>query len=316
MKVLANDGISLGGKLMLEKEGFEVITTFVAQDQLANFINQNEIEVLLVRSATQVRQDLIDATQLKIIGRGGVGMDNIDVEYAQSKGIQVINTPEASSASVAEMVMAHVYSLFRNLHDANRTMPLEGETKFKELKKAYGKANELRGKTMGIIGFGRIGREVAKNAIGAGMKVIAYNRTQKEIEVPIEFFDGQKVVFKFKTQSFEDVLAQSDVISLHIPAQEKHIIGAEEIEKMKDGAMIINTARGGVVDEEALLEALDSGKIAGAGLDVFEDEPKPSVRLLMNEKISMSPHLAGSTEEAQERIGMELAEQITKIYKG
>lgn len=316
MKILANDGISLGGKLMLEKEGFEVITTFVAQDQLANFINQNEIEVLLVRSATKVRQDLIDATQLKIIGRGGVGMDNIDVEYAQSKGIHVINTPEASSASVAEMVMAHVYSLFRNLHDANRTMPLEGETKFKELKKAYGKANELRGKTMGIIGFGRIGREVAKNAIGAGMKVIAYNRTQKEMEVPIEFFDGQKVVFKFKTQSFEDVLAQSDVISLHIPAQEKHIIGAEEIEKMKDGAMIINTARGGVVDEEALLEALDSGKIAGAGLDVFEDEPKPSVRLLMNEKISMSPHLAGSTEEAQERIGMELAEQITKIYKG
>ena len=316
MKVLANDGISLGGKLMLEREGFEVIITFVAQDQLANFINQNEIEVLLVRSATQVRQDLIDATNLKIIGRGGVGMDNIDVEYAQSKGIQVINTPEASSASVAEMVMAHVYALFRNLHDANRTMPLEGETKFKELKKAYGKANELRGKTMGIIGFGRIGREVAKNAIGAGMKVIAYNRTQKEIEVPIEFFDGQKVVFKFKTQSFEDVLAQSDVISLHIPAQEKHIIGAEEIEKMKEGAMIINTARGGVVDEEALLEALDSGKIAGAGLDVFEDEPKPSVRLLMNERISMSPHLAGSTEEAQERIGMELAEQITKIYKG
>ena len=191
MKVLANDGISLGGKLMLEREGFEVIITFVAQDQLANFINQNEIEVLLVRSATKVRQDLIDATNLKIIGRGGVGMDNIDVEYAQSKGIQVINTPEASSASVAEMVMAHVYSLFRNLHDANRTMPLEGETKFKELKKAYGKANELRGKTMGIIGFGRIGREVAKNAIGAGMKVIAYNRTQKEIEVPIEFFDGQ-----------------------------------------------------------------------------------------------------------------------------
>ncbi len=316
MKILANDGISLGGKLMLEKEGFEVITTFVAQDQLANFINQNEVEVLLVRSATKVRQDLIDATQLKIIGRGGVGMDNIDVEYAQSKRIQVINTPEASSASVAEMVMAHVYSLFRNLHDANRTMPLEGETKFKELKKAYGKASELRGKTMGIIGFGRIGREVAKNAIGAGMKVIAYNRTQKEIEVPIEFFDGQKVVFKFKTQSFEDVLKQSDVISLHIPAQEKHIIGAEEIEKMKDGAMIINTARGGVVDEEALLEALDSGKIAGAGLDVFADEPKPSVRLLMNEKISMSPHLAGSTEEAQERIGMELAEQITRIYKG
>lgn len=316
MKVLANDGISLGGKLMLEKEGFEVITTFVAQDQLANFINQNEVEVLLVRSATKVRQDLIDATQLKIIGRGGVGMDNIDVEYAQSKGIQVINTPEASSASVAEMVMAHVYALFRNLHDANRTMPLEGETKFKELKKAYGKANELRGKTMGIIGFGRIGREVAKNAIGAGMKVIAYDHTYETADVPVEFFDGQCLMFHFDIQSFEEVIAQSDIITLHVPAQESYVISTAEIEKMKDGAMIINTARGGVVDEEALLEALDSGKIAGAGLDVFEDEPKPSVRLLMNEKISMSPHLAGSTEEAQERIGMELAEQITKIYKG
>lgn len=316
MKVLANDGISLGGKVMLEREGFEVITTFVAQDQLANFINTNNIEVLLVRSATKVREDLIDATNLKIIGRGGVGMDNIDVEYARSKGILVINTPTASSASVAEMVMAHVYSLFRNLHDSNRTMPLEGETKFKELKKAYGKASELRGKTIGIIGFGRIGREVAKNAIGAGMKVIAYNRTEKEVDVPVEFFDGQSINFHFKTQSFEDVLTQSDVITLHIPAQEKHIIGTAEIEKMKDGAMIINTARGGVVDEAALLEALDSGKLAGAGLDVFEDEPKPSVRLLMNEKLSLSPHLAGSTEEAQERIGIELAEQISKFYKG
>src|SRR5690606_27074345 len=315
MKILANDGISLAGKIMLEKEGFEVLVTFVAQDQLANFINENNIEVLLVRSATKVRQDLIDATNLKIIGRGGVGMDNIDVEYARSKGIQVINTPAASSASVAEMVMAHVYSLFRNLHDANRTMPLEGETKFNQLKKAYGKAIELRGKTIGIIGFGRIGQEVAKNAIGAGMKIIAYNRTEKEVEIPIQFFDGQSLNFKIKTQSFEEVLSQSDVITLHIPAQVKHIIGLAEIEEINIGAMIINTARGGVVDEEALLEAIDSGKIAGAGLDVFENEPNPSVRLLMNEKLSLSPHLAGSTEEAQERIGIELAEQISAFYK-
>ena len=316
IKILANDGISLAGKLMLEKEGFEVITTFVAQDQLANFINQNEIEVLLVRSATKVRKDLIDATNLKIIGRGGVGMDNIDVDYARSKGILVINTPAASSASVAEMVMAHVYSLYRNLHGSNRMMPLEGETKFKELKKAYGKAFELRGKTLGIIGFGRIGREVAKNAIGAGMKVIAYDHTYETAEVPVEFFDGQCLMFHFDIQSFEDVISQADIISLHIPAQEKYVIGAAEIEKMKDGAMLINTARGGVVDEEALIEALDSGKLSGAGLDVFEEEPKPSVRLLMNEKLSLSPHLAGSTEEAQERIGMELAEQIATFYKG
>lgn len=316
MKILANDGISLGGKILLEKEGFEVLTTFVAQDQLANYINENKVEVLLVRSATKVRQDLIDATQLKIIGRGGVGMDNIDVEYAESKGVLVINTPAASSASVAEMVMAHVYSLFRNLHASNRTMPLEGETKFKELKKAYGKAFELRGKTLGVVGFGRIGREVAKNAIGAGMKVIAYDRTYTEADVPVEFFDGQCIVFHFDIKSFEEVLAQSDILTLHIPAQDKYIIDTAEIEKMKDGAMIINTARGGVINEEALLEALDSGKLAGAGLDVFEDEPKPSVRLLMNEKLSLSPHLAGSTEEAQERIGIELAEQIAKFYKG
>ncbi len=315
MKILANDGISLAGKILLEKEGFEVITTFVAQDQLANFIKENQIEVLLVRSATKVRQDLIDATNLKIIGRGGVGMDNIDVEYAQSKGILVINTPAASSASVGEMVMAHVYSLYRNLHRSNREMPLEGETRFKELKKAFGKAFELRGKTIGIIGFGRIGREVAKNAIGAGMKVIAYDRTYKEADVPVEFFDGQCVMFHFDIQTFEDVLTQADILTLHIPAQEQYIIGTAEIEKMKDGAMIVNTARGGVVDESALLEALDSGKLAGAGLDVFEEEPKPSVRLLMNEKLSLSPHLAGSTEEAQERIGIELAEQITTFYK-
>lgn len=315
IKILANDGISLAGKLMLEKEGFEVLTTFVAQDQLADFINKNEIEVLLVRSATKVREDLIDATNLKIIGRGGVGMDNIDVDYARSKGILVINTPAASSASVAEMVMAHVYSLYRNLHGSNRMMPLEGETQFNQLKKAYGKALELRGKTLGIIGFGRIGREVAKNAIGAGMKVIAYDHTYETADVPITFFDGQCIVFHFDIQSFEDVISQADIISLHIPAQEKYVIGAAEIEKMKDGAMIINTARGGVVDEEALIEALDSGKLSGAGLDVFEEEPKPSVRLLMNEKLSLSPHLAGSTEEAQERIGMELAAQIATFYK-
>ncbi len=316
MKVLANDGISLGGKIWLEKEGFEVITTFVAQDQLADFINQNNIEVLLVRSATKVREDLIDATNLKIIGRGGVGMDNIDVEYAKSKGILVINTPASSSASVAEMVMAHTYGIYRNLHQSNRTMPLEGETKFGQLKKAYGKAFELRGRTMGIIGFGRIGREVAKLAIGAGMKVIAYDRTYTEADVPVEFFDGQCLMFHFDIKSFEEVISQCDVLTIHVPAQDGYIISNAEIEKMQDGAVIINTARGGVICEEDLMEALNSGKLLGAGLDVFEDEPKPSVRLLMNEKLSLSPHLAGSTEEAQERIGIELAEQISKFYKG
>lgn len=315
MKILANDGISLAGKILLEREGFEVITTFVAQEQLADYINKHAIEVLLVRSATKVRKELIDATDLKIIGRGGVGMDNIDVEYAKSKGISVINTPASSSASVAEMVMAHVYSIFRNLHQANRMMPLEGEINFNALKKEYAKAYELRGKTMGIIGFGRIGREVAKAAIGAGMKVIAYDRTYKEADVPVEFFDGQCLMFHFDLQSFEEVISEADVITLHVPSQEKYVIDADTISKMKDGVVIVNTARGGVVCEEDLLEAIEDGKVRGAALDVFENEPNPSVRLLMNEKLSLTPHLGGSTEEAQERIGIELAEQIIGYYK-
>lgn len=315
MKILANDGISLAGKILLEREGFEVITTFVAQEQLADYINKHQFEVLLVRSATKVRKELIDATSLKIIGRGGVGMDNIDVEYAQSKGIAVFNTPTSSSNSVAEMVMAHSYSIYRNLHQSNRMMPLEGEIHFNALKKEYSKAQELRGKTMGIIGFGRIGREVAKLAIGAGMKVLAYDRTYKEADVPLEFFDGQCMMFHFDIQSFEDVISQSDIITLHIPSQEKYIIDSEIISKMKDGVVIINTARGGIVCEEDLIDAIEDGKVRGAALDVFEQEPNPSVRLLMNEKLSLTPHLGGSTEEAQERIGIELAEQIIGFYR-
>lgn len=315
MKILANDGISKEGKAALEKEGFEVITSFVAQEQLANFINNNQIEVLLVRSATKVRKDLIDSTQLKIIGRGGVGMDNIDVDYACSKGIFVINTPAASSISVAEMVMAHTYSIYRNIHNSNRLMPLEGETKFKELKKAFGKALELRGKTMGIIGFGRIGREVAKLAIGNGMNVIIYDRSAKEAEVSVEFFDGQNLSFHFTIQTFEEVIQNADVISVHVPSQDKYIFTAEEFDQMKDNSVIINTARGGVINEEDLLEALENGKLLGAALDVFEEEPTPSIKLLMNEKLSLSPHLAGSTVEAQGRIGLELAEQIIAFYK-
>jgi len=316
MKILANDGISKAGKIALEEAGYEVITTFVAQEQLANYINEHKIEVLLVRSATKVRQDLMDATNLKIIGRGGVGMDNIDVDYAKSKGILVINTPASSSESVAEMVMAHVYSIYRNIHNSNRLMPLEGELKFKELKKAFGKAYELRGKTMGIIGFGRIGREVAKLAIGAGMNVIAYDRSCQEADVKVDFFDGQSLTFHFDIKSFDEIIQNADVITIHVPSQDKYLFTAEEFNKMKNNAVIVNTARGGVINEEDLLEALDEGHLMGAALDVFEQEPNPSVRLLMNEKLSLSPHLAGSTEEAQERIGLELAEQIFAFYKG
>lgn len=314
MKVLANDGISAVGKTALEKNGFEILTTFVAQDQLANFINNNHIEILLVRSATQVRKDLIDQTNLKIIGRAGVGMDNIDVEYAKSKGIKIINTPNSSSASVGEMVMAHIYSIYRNLHKSNRSMPLEGETKFKELKMTYSNAQEVRGKTLGIIGLGRIGKEVAKCAIGAGMNVIGYSVTTKEIDVEIDFFDGQSLDFKITAQSLDEVLRKSDVITLHVPAQNKPLIDKNEIEKMKKGSVIINTSRGGVVNELSILEAIEDGKLLGAALDVFENEPTPSIKLLMNDNLSFSPHLGGSTKEAQDRIGLQLAEQISAFY--
>jgi D-3-phosphoglycerate dehydrogenase len=316
MKILANDGIASGGKKQLEAAGFEVITTKVAQEQLANFLKENEISGLIVRSGTKVRKDIINACpQLKIIGRAGVGMDNIDVEYARSKGIHVFNTPAASSASVAELVFAHLYGGVRFLHDSNRNMPLEGDSRFKELKKSYAGGRELRGKTLGIIGFGRIGREVAKIALGVGMKVIASDSTEGEAEIILEFYNHQEIKIPIKTEPVEQLIEDSDFITLHVPAQKEPILGREEIEKMKDGVGIINASRGGVVDEVALVEALDSGKVAFAGLDTFEEEPSPAIKVLMNGKISLSPHIGAATKEAQERIGYELAHEIIKVLK-
>ncbi|WP_299437177.1 D-2-hydroxyacid dehydrogenase [uncultured Aquimarina sp.] len=316
MKVLANDGVSQSGIDALEKAGFEVQTTTVAQDQLVDYINENEINVLLVRSATKVRTDIIDnCSSLKIIGRGGVGMDNIDVAYAREKGLHVINTPAASSGSVAELVFAHLYGSVRFLHDANRNMPLEGDSKFKNLKKAYAGGTELRGKTLGVIGIGRIGQATAKIAIGAGMNVIAFDPYIEEVDIPLEFFDGQSLNFKIKTVSKEEVLKQADFFTLHVPAQKEYVIGKAEIEQMKDGAGLINAARGGVIDEVALVEALESGKLEFAGLDVFENEPNPAIKVLMNNKISLTPHIGAATGEAQDRIGQELADQIITILK-
>lgn len=316
MKILANDGISQAGVDALKNAGFEVITEKVAQEQLENYINSNGVEVLLVRSATKVREALIDATNLKIIGRGGVGMDNIDVDYAKSKGISVINTPAASSASVAEMVFAHMYGLSRHLHDSNRKMPLEGDTRFKELKKAYTKSYELSGKTMGVIGFGRIGEATVKLAIATGMKVLVYDPFINEKTVELSFFDGQTISFEIKTVSLEELFSNADFISLHVPAQDKYVIGEAELAKLKEGVIIVNAARGGVVDEKALVDAIQSGKVRGAALDVFEKEPTPEMGLLMNPNLSLSPHVGGNTVEAQDRIGEELAEQIINICKG
>ncbi|MCB0449105.1 D-2-hydroxyacid dehydrogenase [Mariniflexile maritimum] len=316
MKILANDGISKSGKEALENGGFEVITTTVAQEQLANYINEKQIDVLLVRSATTVRKDLIDACpSIKIVGRGGVGMDNIDVDYAKAKGIHVINTPASSSHSVAELVFGHFYGLARFLHNSNRDMPLEGDANFGKLKKAYAKGVELKGKTLGVLGFGRIGQATAKVALGAGMKVIAFDPFIEKANLELDFFDGQKVSFDIKTISKEDVLKQADFITLHVPAQKDYVIGAPEFEIMKNGVFIANAARGGVVDEAALVAAIQSGKVAGAALDVFENEPKPEIQLLMNAGLSLTPHIGAATEEAQDRIGTELAAQIISLLK-
>ena len=316
MKVLANDGVSQSGINALENAGFEVETTTVAQEQLKNYINQNEIDVLLVRSATKVREDLIDACEnLKIIGRGGVGMDNIDVDYARGKGKHVINTPAASSQSVAELVFGHLFGGVRFLHDSNRNMPLDGDTKFKALKKNYAKGVELRGKTLGIIGFGRIGREVAKIALGVGMKVIASDKYVGKAEIKVEFYNGQFINVEIETQPMDEILKQADFLTLHVPAQEDYIIGEKEFKMMKDGVGLINAARGGVINEVELVKALESGKVAFAGLDTFESEPTPAVQVLMNGRISLSPHIGAATNEAQDRIGVELAEQIIGILK-
>ena len=314
MKILANDGISESGKNKLEEYGFKVDLTKVSQEQLVDYINTNSITSLLVRSATQVRKDIIDnCPSLKIIGRGGVGMDNIDVEYAKSKGIQVINTPAASSKSVAELVFSHLFSCVRFLHESNRSMPLDGDSKFKDLKKAYAKGTELSGKTLGIIGFGRIGQEVAKIGIGIGMNIIFFDKLNNEVSLTLNFFDGQSKTFNLSSSSYKDLLKLSDFITVHIPASDKYIIDSNEFSQMKNGVGILNLSRGGILNEEELLKNIETGKVSFAGIDTFENEPKPSIKILMNSSISLTPHIGAATNEAQDRIGVELADKINEI---
>lgn len=317
MKVLANDGISPSGKEKLEAAGFDVDTTTVAQNQLANYIKDNNVVALLVRSATKVRQDLIDATdgQLKLVGRGGVGMDNIDVDYAKNKGVHIINTPAASSRSVAELVFAHLFGMARYLFDSNQKMPLEGDTHFKALKKNYAAGAELKGKTLGIIGFGRIGREVARMAYALGMNLSVHDHHEEEVALEIPFADGQSITTKVKPTDLNTVLKNSDFVTVHVSGAGKCVIGKKEIAMMKDQAGIVNTARGGVVDEVELISALDEGKLRYAALDVFENEPTPAMKVLMSPYTSLTPHIGAATLEAQDRIGEELADQIINLLQ-
>lgn len=308
--ILANDGIDNTGKALLENAGFTVLTDKVAQDKLKDFINENKVIALTVRSATQVRKDLIDACpDLKVIGRGGVGMDNIDVEYARSKGIEVINTPAASSHSVAELVFAHLFNAVRFLYDSNRHMPSKGHTDFEALKKKYAKGIELKGKTLGIVGFGRIGQAVAKIGLGLGMKIKAHDPFIQGAIINLDI-DGvpEPVRVNIHSEPLAEVLKNSDVITFHVPGG--NLITANEIATMKKGVILANAARGGVIDERSLLDGLNTGHIAHACLDVFMNEPKPSEELLKHPKISLTPHIGAATEEAQERIGIELAEKL------
>ena len=317
MNILINDGISDEGEKKLIKSGFKTYSESIRQEEIIDFINTNNIEVVLVRSATKIRKDIIDSCpKLKIIGRGGVGMDNIDVAYAKSKGINVINTPAASSISVAELVFAHLFSSVRYLHQSNREMPLNGDKDFKKLKKNYSGGTELKGKTLGIVGFGRIGKEVAKIGIAIGMDVIYFDLHNKESEIKLNFFDGSKKVFKMKSIDLSTLLKNSDFITLHVPAQKNYLITAKEFNMMKNGVGIINAARGGTIDENELIKNIQNRKVSFAALDTFENEPLPSLKILMNNNISLSPHIGAATNEAQKRIGIELADQIISIYKG
>ncbi|HWD88176.1 MAG TPA: D-2-hydroxyacid dehydrogenase [Mucilaginibacter sp.] len=314
IKILANDGIDPIGKKMLEDAGFTVDTNNIPQDELP--VKLQQYDAITVRSATKVRKALIDACpNLKLIGRGGVGMDNIDVDYAKEKGISVYNTPASSSLSVAELVFASLFGCVRFLPDSNRKMPVEGNSKFNDLKKAYAKGVELRGKTLGIVGFGRIGHEVAKIAIGVGMDVIAYDLYAFNPELELILGGGIKVKASVKPVSLEEVITTADFITLHTPFIDKALLGREELAKTKKGVGLVNISRGGLIDELALVEALNSGQVSFAALDVFDNEPMPREEILKHPKISLTPHIGAATNEAQERIGVELASLIIEHFK-
>ncbi len=315
MKILANDGISAIGKQLLEEAGFTVVTEKVNQEDLINAVNQENYEIVLVRSATTVRKEVIDACPgLKLIGRGGVGMDNIDVAYAREKGRIVINTPASSSQSVAELVMGQLFSISRFLNDSFKNIE-SGD--FNTLKKNYAKGVELRGKTLGIIGFGRIGQSLASYALGVGMDVIAVDQNAYVANIPLKIGNSQDISVSIQTiTDLQSILPKCDYISIHVPKQAdgSAVIGANEFALMKNGVRLANAARGGVFDETALIEALNSGKVAACGLDVYENEPNPNKALLSHPKIACTPHIGAATVEAQDRIGSELAELIINEF--
>ena len=317
MKVIANDGISQNSKKELIDLNFKIFDTKIDQSELIKYINRNHIEIILVRSATIINSEILNnCKSIKLIGRAGVGLDNIDLISAKKNNVRVFNTPNASSISVAELVISHLLSANRNLHITNRSMPLNGETKFKEIKSHSSECKEVMFKTLGIIGLGRIGQEVAKRAFSLGMNVIAFDKKIEKIKIHLDHIKIQNIFFDLKTSSLNDVLKGSDFITLHIPKiNDKPFIGRDEFDTMKKGVGIINTSRGGLIDESELIKFLNNKKVSFASLDVYENEPVPNIQLLMHDKISLSPHIGGSTVEAQERIGDEIVKEIKSFYK-
>lgn len=303
MRILASDGMEKNAVSTLRAQGHEVVEQFYEPAELAEQVKN--FDVLVVRSATKVRVPIIDAAcetgRLKLIIRGGVGIDNIDHEYAESKGIKVMNTPRASSQSVAELALGHMLSCARFISVAGHTMR---EDKWE--KKAYGKGIELGGRTLGIVGYGRIGQALGKLAKAIGMNVIAFD---------IYHIPGIEEQLGIPYVEMDELLAKSDFISVHAPAVDGgKLISAENIAKMKDGVIIINTSRGSNVDEDALLEALNSGKVRSAGLDVFADEPATNHALYSHPMVSCTPHIGAATKEAQTRIGAEIVDIIGKFF--
>lgn len=302
MRILVTDGMDKAAMEQLRSNGHEVVEQFYESDQLGQALR--DFDAVVVRSATKVRQNHIDqcrGSRLKLIIRGGVGVDNIDVKYAEENGITVKNTPKASSNSVAELAMAHMFSCARYISIAGHTMR---EDKWE--KKAYGKGVELGGKTLGIIGYGRIGQSLGRMAQAIGMKVLAYD---------IYHVDGLECD-TMKYVELDELLANAAFISLHTPAiNGKPLINRENIAKMRDGVIFINTSRGNNVDEDALLEALESGKIRAAGLDVYAEEPAKNRALYAHPNVSCTPHIGAATKEAQQRIGLEIVD-IIESFQG
>lgn len=309
-KILVNDGMEAEGISALRNFGFEVDNQTIPQDKLNDRLN--EYHGIIVRSATKVRQNLIDqCPNLRFIARGGVGMDNIDVDYALSKNIAVINTPAASSRSVAELAMAHILSITRGLHISNRK--LTDNTMFASLKKQMSSFSEVKGKTLFLIGFGRIGKELSKMAIGCEMNVVVYDPYIDQANVDLQILDKSFVIPLNKIELNEG-LQQADYISIHTPFVGKAILDEVEFNLMKKNTIVINTSRGENINETALLRAIETGTIRFAGMDVFHNEPHINHDLLSHDSISVSPHIGASTNEAQSRIAEELVDKIISVY--